>query len=273
MPRRPFSRRANGMRATRDDQGVISMKFATLDFAASVAALSAARPFRQRRPAQRRAAAARRRCRRKRRTTACSTCSRTATRRNLKRNPIFAHCSAATCATPTSSATTSPTNIMPARRRRREAELAALHAIDRASLNATDQLAYDVFEYSTKDTLKGYQPRDSRRSPRSARSTISSASTPSIRPSPAARARAPFKTVADYDNNSEAPRRLRRRCSTARSAASARARQRRVRDQDDDPQRHRAARHPAQAEARGFALLRPGQEIPGTISALPTRRG
>jgi len=39
-----------------------------------------------------------------------------------------------------------------------ERDLAELHAIDRASLNATDQLAYDVFEYSTKDTLRGYQP-------------------------------------------------------------------------------------------------------------------
>jgi uncharacterized protein (DUF885 family) len=39
-----------------------------------------------------------------------------------------------------------------------EADLAALHAIDRASLSPTDQLAYDVFEFSTKDTLKGYEP-------------------------------------------------------------------------------------------------------------------
>ena len=37
-----------------------------------------------------------------------------------------------------------------------EADLAALHAIDRASLNATDQIAYDVFEFTTKDTLKGF---------------------------------------------------------------------------------------------------------------------
>ena len=39
-----------------------------------------------------------------------------------------------------------------------EADLAALHAIDRASLDATDQLSYDVFEFTTKDTLKGYRP-------------------------------------------------------------------------------------------------------------------
>jgi uncharacterized protein (DUF885 family) len=40
-----------------------------------------------------------------------------------------------------------------------EADLAALHAISRASLSPTDQLAYDVFEFGIKDTLKGYEPQ------------------------------------------------------------------------------------------------------------------
>ncbi|MEP7129956.1 MAG: DUF885 domain-containing protein [Sphingomicrobium sp.] len=39
-----------------------------------------------------------------------------------------------------------------------EHDLAALHAIPRGTLDATDQLAYDVFEYQTKDTLRGLQP-------------------------------------------------------------------------------------------------------------------
>lgn len=39
-----------------------------------------------------------------------------------------------------------------------EQDLAMLHAIPRGSLNATDQIAYDVFDYTTKDTLRGYQP-------------------------------------------------------------------------------------------------------------------
>ena len=39
-----------------------------------------------------------------------------------------------------------------------EADLAALHAIPKDELNATDQVAYDVFEFSTKDTLRGLQP-------------------------------------------------------------------------------------------------------------------
>ena len=39
-----------------------------------------------------------------------------------------------------------------------EHDLAALRAIDRAKLDATDQLAYDTFEYQTKDALRGLQP-------------------------------------------------------------------------------------------------------------------
>jgi len=39
-----------------------------------------------------------------------------------------------------------------------EQDLAALHAIPRGDLNATDQIAYDVFEVQTKDTLRGLQP-------------------------------------------------------------------------------------------------------------------
>jgi uncharacterized protein (DUF885 family) len=39
-----------------------------------------------------------------------------------------------------------------------EQNLAALHAIPRAQLSQSDQLAYDVFEFQTKDTLRGLQP-------------------------------------------------------------------------------------------------------------------
>ena len=39
-----------------------------------------------------------------------------------------------------------------------EHDLAALHQIDRSKLDATDQLAYDTFEYQTKDALRGLQP-------------------------------------------------------------------------------------------------------------------
>ena len=39
-----------------------------------------------------------------------------------------------------------------------EQDLAVLHAIPRGSLNAIDQIAYDVFDFTTKDTVRGYQP-------------------------------------------------------------------------------------------------------------------
>jgi len=39
-----------------------------------------------------------------------------------------------------------------------EHDLAALHAIPRAQLGPDDQIAYDVFDYQTKDTLRGLQP-------------------------------------------------------------------------------------------------------------------
>jgi uncharacterized protein (DUF885 family) len=39
-----------------------------------------------------------------------------------------------------------------------EHDLAALQAIPRAELGPTDQIAYDVFEYQTQDTLRGLQP-------------------------------------------------------------------------------------------------------------------
>jgi uncharacterized protein (DUF885 family) len=39
-----------------------------------------------------------------------------------------------------------------------EADLSALRAIPRDQLDATDQLAYDTFEFTTKDALRGYQP-------------------------------------------------------------------------------------------------------------------
>ena len=39
-----------------------------------------------------------------------------------------------------------------------EHDLAALHTIPRNQLSATDQIAYDAFDYETKDTLRGLQP-------------------------------------------------------------------------------------------------------------------
>ena len=81
-----------------------------------------------------------------------------------------------------------------------EAELAALHAIPRGDLNATDQIAYDVFEYSTKDALRGLQ--------------LGMLALTAVRPMnhffgfhtiyptfASGKGAAPFKTLADYENN------------------------------------------------------------------------
>ena len=81
-----------------------------------------------------------------------------------------------------------------------EADLAALRAIPRGELNATDQVAYDVFEYSTKDTLRGLQP--------------DLLALTAVRPMnhffgfhtfyptvASGKGAAPFKTLADYENN------------------------------------------------------------------------
>ncbi len=81
-----------------------------------------------------------------------------------------------------------------------EAELAALHAIDRAALDPTDQLAYDVFEFSTRDSLRSLTP--------------AILALTAVRPLnhffgfhtfyptfASGTGTAPFKTLADYDNN------------------------------------------------------------------------
>jgi uncharacterized protein (DUF885 family) len=79
------------------------------------------------------------------------------------------------------------------------AELAALRAIGRASLNPTDQLAYDVFEFTTLDTLKGYDPGIL--SLTKVRPVNHFSGFHTFYPTFSSGAGgAPFKTVADYDN-------------------------------------------------------------------------
>ena len=81
-----------------------------------------------------------------------------------------------------------------------EQDLAALHAIPRDRLNPTDQLAYDVFEFTTKDTLRQYQP--------------DLLALTAVRPMnhffgfhtlyptfASGKGAAPFKTLQDYENN------------------------------------------------------------------------
>ena len=81
-----------------------------------------------------------------------------------------------------------------------EQELAALRAIPRDQLNATDQLAYDVFQYNRTNTLRGLQP--------------DMLALTEVRPMnhffgvhtfyptfASGKGAAPFKTLEDYENN------------------------------------------------------------------------
>ena len=81
-----------------------------------------------------------------------------------------------------------------------EHDLAELHAIDRAALNATDQLAYDVFEFNAQDTLRGYQPDLLALTVVRPMNHFSGLHTfyPTFASGKGA---APFKTVEDYENN------------------------------------------------------------------------
>jgi len=79
-------------------------------------------------------------------------------------------------------------------------DLEALRAIPKTELNAVDQIAYDVFEYSTKDALRGLQP--------------DILALTAVRPMnhfygfhtfyptfASGKGTAPFKTLVDYENN------------------------------------------------------------------------
>ena len=81
-----------------------------------------------------------------------------------------------------------------------EQDLAALHALPRDQLSETDQLAFDTFEFTTKDTLRGLQP--------------DMLALTAVRPInhffgihtfyptfASGKGAAPFKTLEDYENN------------------------------------------------------------------------
>ena len=81
-----------------------------------------------------------------------------------------------------------------------EHDLAALHAIPRGELNATDQIAYDVFKFETEDTLRGLQPDMLEISEALPMNHFFGLHTeyPTIAGGQGA---APFRTVKDYENN------------------------------------------------------------------------
>jgi uncharacterized protein (DUF885 family) len=81
-----------------------------------------------------------------------------------------------------------------------EQDLAALRAIPRDQLNETDQIAYDVFEYTTRDTLRGLEPAMlALTAPRPLNHFFG---VHTFYPTFASgKGAAPFKTLADYENN------------------------------------------------------------------------
>ncbi|NUQ17262.1 MAG: DUF885 domain-containing protein [Sphingomonas sp.] len=81
-----------------------------------------------------------------------------------------------------------------------EHDLAALHTIPRDRLNATDKIAYDVFQYQTEDQLRGLQPDLLEISEALPMNHFFGIHTeyPTIAGGQGA---APFRTVQDYENN------------------------------------------------------------------------
>jgi uncharacterized protein (DUF885 family) len=80
-----------------------------------------------------------------------------------------------------------------------EADLAALATVDRAKLNTDDQISYDVFKYQTEMTLRGFDPGLLRTATDRPVDHFAGFQTfmPDLSSGDGA---APFKTVADYDN-------------------------------------------------------------------------
>ncbi|MBV8687100.1 MAG: DUF885 domain-containing protein [Alphaproteobacteria bacterium] len=83
-----------------------------------------------------------------------------------------------------------------------EADLAALARIDRARLSAEDRISYDVFKWQTEMTLRGFAPELLRASIDRPIDHFSGFQVfvPDLSSGEGA---APFKTVADYENNLE----------------------------------------------------------------------
>ncbi|HYI40153.1 MAG TPA: DUF885 domain-containing protein [Allosphingosinicella sp.] len=81
-----------------------------------------------------------------------------------------------------------------------KADLAALRAIDRSMLGATDRIAYDVFEWQTLDSLKNLEP--DMLALNAVRPINHFSGFHTFYPAFAsAEGAAPFKTVADYENS------------------------------------------------------------------------
>ena len=150
--------------------------------------------------------------------------------------------------------------------------LAALHAIDRAALSPTDRIAYDVFEFGGRDA-QGADARDARADRSAADQPLHRV--PQVLPHlrRAARARRRSRRCADYENNLSRNRDYVAYIDRAIGKFREGLASGRGRNLADDRQRDPAARRPARAAARGFALLGPGGEhFPADFSAADKAR-
>ncbi|MBT2186196.1 DUF885 domain-containing protein [Sphingobium nicotianae] len=85
-------------------------------------------------------------------------------------------------------------------RKAAQADMAALHAIDRTRLNAQNKIAYDVFEWQTQDTLDNLRPEILALV--AVRPVNHFSAFHTFYPTFASgKGAAPFKTLADYENN------------------------------------------------------------------------
>ena len=163
---------------------------------------------------------------------------------------------------PTGSAISTPTSSDNAERAAAEQELAALAAIDRATLNDTDKLAYDVFKYTRENDLRDLQP--DLLALTSVRPINHFGGPPHFLSDVRLRTeRGAVQHLARLRQQPEPP-------SPVRSGAGPRdrplppgSRLGRGRYQAHHPQRYRTARYAAARCARGLALLRAGADLSG----------
>jgi hypothetical protein len=139
-----------------------------------------------------------------------------------------------------------------------EQDLAALHAIPRDQLNATDQIAYDVFEDQTEENLKGFAPDLLAINEALPMNHFFGIHTeyPTFASGQGA---APFKTLQDYENN------LKRNRDFAANIDEAIAQWKKGEDQCDAKEDRDPAK-PRVADCRDFGgstceLLNSGREV------------
>ena len=145
-----------------------------------------------------------------------------------------------------------------------EQDLAALHTIPRDQLNATDQIAYDVFDYTTSDALRGLQPQLLMLTEALPMNHFYGLHTeyPTIA---SGQGGAPYNTLLDYENSLKRNRDFATNIDEAIVSMAQGRGGRRSRYQAHRPQHDRATRQPVEADAREIAYWGPIKSFPAVI--------